>query len=177
MSALEIKHYPFVTLRQPAAAVDKSTVKSAGFKHFTQNLMETLEGKYPLGAGLAANQVGKLLRVFAVNLEIEKDQFMKQVFINPEIVEKSANTEVAWEGCLSFPDQWGQVRRSISVKVRALNPAGQSFESQATNFYARLLQHEIDHLDGVLFIDKLESDLVDTARFEELVRQEQEKVG
>lgn len=177
MPILEIKHHPFVALRQKAEPVEKKLLKNSEFKQFSQNLMETLENKYPLGAGLAANQVGKLVRVFAVNLEIEKDQFMKQIFINPKVIHQSNETAIGWEGCLSFPDQWGKVRRAVSITVKALDPAGHTFEVDAANFYARLLQHEIDHLDGILFIDKLESELVDTARFEELMRREEEKVG
>ena len=107
------------------------------------------------GIGLAANQVGLPYRLFILNLtgkREEKDQ--EHVFINPEIV-KRKGTQEAEEGCLSFPKMYGQVRRADEIVVEAFDLAGQGFELSIDDLASRAIQHETDHLDGVLFTDKL----------------------
>lgn len=107
------------------------------------------------GIGLAANQVGLPYRLFVLNLtgkREEKDQ--EHVFINPEIV-KRKGTQEAEEGCLSFPKMYGQVRRADEIVVEAFDLAGQGFELSVDDLASRAIQHETDHLDGVLFTDKL----------------------
>jgi peptide deformylase len=107
------------------------------------------------GIGLAANQVGLPYRLFVLNLtgkREEKDQ--EHVFINPEIV-KRKGTQEAEEGCLSFPKLYGQVRRSDEIVVEAFDLEGQGFELSIDDLASRAIQHETDHLDGVLFTDKL----------------------
>lgn len=181
MALLEIKQSPFETLRQKAEKVTKNDLKDPAFQKLLDDLMETLENEYPMGAGLAANQIGTLKRFFAVNVEVGENAFLKQIFINPEIFEKSQQTDLDWEGCLSFvneegePDQWGLVRRATNVKLRAWDREGNTIEVKAGEFYARLLQHELDHLDGVLFIDKLESKLLSTEELDELMEKQAEK--
>jgi peptide deformylase len=107
------------------------------------------------GIGLAANQVGLPYRLFVLNLtgkREEKDQ--EHVFINPEIV-KRKGTQEAEEGCLSFPKMYGQVRRADEIVVEAFDLDGQGFELSVDDLASRAIQHETDHLDGVLFTDKL----------------------
>jgi peptide deformylase len=107
------------------------------------------------GIGLAANQVGLPYRLFILNLtgkREEKDQ--EHVFINPEIV-KRKGTQEAEEGCLSFPKMYGQVRRADEIVVEAFDLDGQGFELSVDDLASRAIQHETDHLDGVLFTDKL----------------------
>lgn len=101
------------------------------------------------GVGLAAPQVGILKRVAVVDVGEGI-----HVFINPEIVEKSGSC-IDVEGCLSLPGKQGQVERPEKIKVRALNENGEQFEIEAEDFFARAICHETDHLDGILFIDKL----------------------
>ena len=107
------------------------------------------------GIGLAANQVGLPYRLFVLNLtgkREEKDQ--EHVFINPEIV-KRKGTQEAEEGCLSFPRTYGEVRRADEIVVEAFDLDGQGFDLSIDDLASRAIQHETDHLDGVLFTDKL----------------------
>lgn len=181
MSVLTIVQYPTPVLREVAKKIDEQTLSSNEFIQFANNMMETLEFHSPLGAGLSANQLGVLHRIFVINLEVRDGEFLKQYFVNPEITNFSKETELDWEGCLSFngpegtPDQWGKVRRSTSITVEAQNLNGETFRLNAKDFYARLIQHEIDHLNGVLFIDKLESELYDTAQLERIIEEETEE--
>jgi len=106
--------------------------------------------------GLAAIQVNQLYRVFIIRNDyddISNQQFT--VFINPEIVKKIGPIEEEYEGCLSVPDIYGKVPRHQSVKVKALNQNGESFRVTAHGFLARILQHEVDHTHGTLFIDHI----------------------
>lgn len=183
MALLNIIQYPHDTLRKTATKVKQETIASSEFQQFLDNLLETLENEYPLGAGLSANQVDKLWRVFVVNLEIESGKFLKTFFINPHITASSKETDTDWEGCLSFadkdgsPDQWGLVRRAKSITVTAQNREGETFTINANEFLSRLIQHETDHLNGVLFIDKVESELLTTAELEDLIEIEEENIS
>ena len=76
------------------------------------------------------------------------------VFINPKIISSSKDVALGWEGCLSIPDEYGKVQRPKKVKIKALNEEGEEVRINASGFFARVIQHEIDHLDGILFIDK-----------------------
>jgi peptide deformylase len=107
------------------------------------------------GIGLASNQVGITQRFFILNLTadpVEKDEEL--VFINPEIVKRKGTTE-GEEGCLSFPGLYGPVKRSENVIIEAFDLQGQPFEMTLDDLAARAVQHESDHLDGVLFIDRM----------------------
>lgn len=117
---------------------------------------ETREHEF--GAALAAVQLGKLDRIVVVRNDFENKQEKSfGVFINPEIVKVEGIPEDAMEGCLSIPDIYGAVPRYPKVKVRALNLLGQPIRLTATGFLARVLQHEIDHIEGKLFTDRVRS--------------------
>jgi peptide deformylase len=103
------------------------------------------------GVGLAAPQVGVLERLFVVCIE----GFPPYVFINPSIIETSEEMCLYEEGCLSIPGVWASVKRPRRVTVQAWNERGRPFTLQADGLLARVIQHEYDHLDGVLFIDRL----------------------
>jgi len=103
------------------------------------------------GVGLAGPQVGLLRRIFITNVEGDGPR----VFINPSIIETSQETTKYEEGCLSIPGNWGDVVRSKVVKVQAWNEKGRSFTLEAGGLLARVILHEYDHLEGVLFIDRL----------------------
>lgn len=173
--ALEIVHYPHPALKwksKPLREVDETL---RGFVREMFDLMYASKG-----IGLAANQVALPLRVFVVNVSgdpEEKDQ--EFVFVNPEIVRRKGSEE-GEEGCLSLPQLYGQVRRATDVVVEAYDLEGQGFEMRLDDLPARVVQHETDHLDGVLFIDRL----TDAARrelaprieiFEHVFRREQEE--
>jgi peptide deformylase len=119
-------------------------------KQLVEDLIDTVSAT-PNGAGLAANQIAVPLRALVTYVDQKP-----QVFINPEIVEESEEVEEAEEGCLSIPGWYGPVWRKERVTVRALNEKGKQFKVKAVDFEARVLQHEIDHLNGILFIDRME---------------------
>jgi peptide deformylase len=106
------------------------------------------------GAGLAANQIGLDMRLAAIKIHRENEEPLSIVIINPELVEKSGSMYEE-EGCLSFPGLFAKVRRAAKVKVRALNEKGMPIEINAEGLFAKALQHEMDHLDGIVFIGRL----------------------
>lgn len=106
------------------------------------------------GVGLAAPQVGLSLRMFVTHVP-EDDA---RVFVNPQILFTSQDTDKAEEGCLSLPGVWGEVERSRAVTVQAWNEKGKPFTIEATGYLARCIQHEYDHLDGKLFVDRMSED-------------------
>ena len=117
-------------------------------KKLLDNMLETMYESN--GVGLAAPQVGILKRVVVVDIGEEGPGPLK--LINPEILERSGEQNGP-EGCLSCPGMWGDVKRSKYVKVKALTPEGQEIIIEGEDYVARAFQHEIDHLDGILFID------------------------
>ena len=135
-------------LRQQAGAV--RTVDDE-VRKLVDDLFETMRAAK--GVGLAANQIGVARRVAVV--DVGDDDPPPLVLINPTILERSAERETAEEGCLSIPDIFGDVARPGRVVVEALDQDGQSFRVEARGYKARAIQHEIDHLDGILFLDHL----------------------
>src|SRR6188768_3351686 len=124
------------------------------------------------GIGLAAIQVGEPLRMLVIDLAKEGDPKAPQVFINPEIVESSEERSVYEEGCLSIPDYYAEVERPAKVRVKYIDEKGKPQDVEAEGLLATCLQHEIDHLDGILFIDhisKLKRDMV-VKKFKKLAR-------
>ena len=111
------------------------------------------------GIGLAANQVGLPYRFFVLNTTADPAKPEdERVFLNPEIVKRHSSI-VGEEGCLSFPSLYANVQRARKIKVHAFDLNGQSFEVEAEDLLSRAIQHETDHLDGTLFIDRLTPDL------------------
>jgi peptide deformylase len=130
---------------EPVAAVDDAV------RELVDDLFETMYAAR--GVGLAANQVGEKVRVAVV--DVSKEAPEQLVLINPVLVEKSAETEIAEEGCLSIPEIFGDVERPLRVVIDALDQHGAPFRHESVGYQARAIQHEIDHLDGVLFLDHL----------------------
>jgi peptide deformylase len=111
--------------------------------------------------GLAAPQIGESLRIILVDPKVEpsrKTYGKLQCFINPVIIWRSRETEEGREGCFSAGPVWGLVRRPVAVKIRALTPEGKQIERIFEGFTARIVSHEIDHLDGIRFADRIRSD-------------------
>jgi len=119
-------------------------------KELAEDMFDTMH-KYD-GLGLAGVQVGILKRIIVIDLY---DDVSKFCLINPEIVEKSDETVEIEEGCLSFPNQFGKVVRSVKVKVKALDLDGKKVTLEAEGLLAQALQHEIDHLNGITFKGKI----------------------
>jgi len=109
------------------------------------------------GAGLAAPQVGSSVRVFAYYIpgEGDRDQVAPRVLVNPVLTLVGEPTELGWEGCLSVPGLRGMVPRHPTVKVSAFDTDGNELTFEAEGFHARVIQHEYDHLDGVIFLDRM----------------------
>ncbi len=144
---LPILHYPDVRLRTVAKPVE--TVDDT-IKTLVKDMFETMY-QAP-GIGLAATQIDHHQRIIVIDISDEKNQPL--CLINPEIIEKDG--EIDWEeGCLSVPDYYQCVKRANHIKVRALNQQGKTFEIEADELLGVCIQHEIDHLDGILFIDHL----------------------
>ena len=149
MSVLKIVKYGDKTLRTPSKEVAKISKK---IQKLLDDMLDTLYKND--GVGLAAPQVGENLRIFIIDVSDPKDPPNPMVFINPKIIKKSGAIN-SYEGCLSFPSMYTNVRRYENVTVKALNHLGKPFviEGKDGSLLARALQHEFDHLDGVLFID------------------------
>jgi peptide deformylase len=120
-------------------------------RRLVDDLFETMRAAK--GVGLAANQIGVARRVAVV--DVGEDDPPALTLINPAIVERGGAAETAEEGCLSIPDIFGEVERPARVVVEALDRDGHSYRVEAHGYKARAIQHEIDHLDGVLFLDHL----------------------
>lgn len=149
MAILEILHFPDPRLRntaKPVAEVDDQVRK------LVDDMFETMY-QAP-GIGLAATQVNQALRVIVIDTSEHHDQPL--ALINPEILEKSGEEEMD-EGCLSVPGVYETVKRADRVRVTALDRDGRRFEREAEGLLAVCIQHEIDHLDGKLFVDYLSS--------------------
>ena len=129
----------------PVAAVDDAV------RRLVEDLFETMHAAH--GVGLAANQIGVARRVAVVDVGEEDPPPL--VLINPVIIERAPESEVAEEGCLSIPEIFGDVKRAARIVVEALDVNGQPQRVEATAYKARAIQHEIDHLDGILFLDHL----------------------
>jgi len=145
---LPIITHPNKTLRAENQKISAKTLKSAEFKQLVLDMSETMRQED--GIGLAAPQINKNLRICVINTEDGN-----LVLINPKITRKSLKKEIAEEGCLSIPGVFGTVKRSKKIKVQALSPNGAKINFTAQGLFARVIQHELDHLNGILFIDKV----------------------
>ena len=145
MAILEILHYPDPRLRNKAEPV---TQVDADIRQLVKDMFETMYDAP--GIGLASIQVNVPKRVIVVDVSENHDQPV--CLINPEIIEKEGE-ETMDEGCLSVPGFYETVQRAEKIRVRALNEQGESFELDADGLLAVCIQHEIDHLDGKLFVD------------------------
>ena len=119
------------------------------------------------GVGLAALQVGILKRIFVVDVGDDEGNNKPFVFVNPEILERDG-VQVGFEGCLSVPGKSGKVARAEKVRVKAFNADMEEFEMEAEGFLARAIQHEYDHLNGVVYVDKVEGRLYDNEELQEV---------
>lgn len=145
MSLLSILIYPDPRLKEKAREIENP--KDPLIQELIFDMLETM--KENNGMGLAATQVGKSVRLCVIRFERKT-----YILINPKIKSKSWGKEIAEEGCLSFPGQFIPVKRSKKVKVVAQNKAGKLVTIEAEGLLARALQHEIDHLDGILYIER-----------------------
>jgi peptide deformylase len=156
MSILKVARMGHPVLRQRARALDKATLRHPLMQKLIDDMIETMHEYH--GVGLAAPQVHEDVRVFVGLLDEEPDPENEAIaLINPEITPQGPETNDGWEGCLSIPDIRGMVPRFTSILVKALDREGKPIELRLKNFAARVAQHETDHLDGVLFFDRMTS--------------------
>lgn len=163
---LSILQYGDPILRAKGKHIEKIDNR---IRELAQNMIETMHAAN--GVGLAAPQVGESLQLTVLDVSQVEDRpstmelngentdpqsAMPLVLINPEI-DLGSETEMGTEGCLSFPEITGEIERAKSVTVRAQNLDGEAIEIEATGFLARAIQHEVDHLNGILFIDRMSS--------------------
>lgn len=147
--ALQIVHYPHVGLREVAKTVRRVDQQ---FKELVAQMFDLMYAAR--GIGLAAPQVNLPLRLFIVNLEAEKGKGEELVFINPVVTKPKLNCEME-EGCLSLPGLYGPVVRPKQVRINAYDLTGKEIIADVSGMMARVVQHELDHLDGILFIDRM----------------------
>lgn len=147
MALLPILRYPDRRLHTVAARVEQVDEK---IRSLIKDMAETMYAAP--GIGLAATQVDVHVRVIVIDVSEARDEL--RVFVNPELVEAGGESERE-EGCLSVPDVYEKVRRAGRVKVRALNAEGEPFELEAEGLLAVCIQHEMDHLEGKVFVEKL----------------------
>jgi len=158
MAILKVARMGHPVLRHTAKPVPDSAIGSKNLKDLVDDLVVTMR-EYA-GIGLAAPQVHIPSRVVIVAqpwTEASDEETVPTALINPEIVDHSNGVEVAWEGCLSIPGIRGEVGRWDQIRVRAVSPEGETLEFDADGFPARVIQHEADHLDGILFLDRMEN--------------------
>jgi peptide deformylase len=143
-------------LRRRARALDRSDLRNPAVQKFIDDMVETMYEYH--GVGLAAPQVHEGLRLFVAMLDDEPGEESEAlVVVNPEITANGETTEEGWEGCLSIPDIRGMVPRYTDITMKALDRHGKAMELRLRGFPARVAQHETDHLDGVLFFDRMKS--------------------
>ena len=144
-------------LRARARALDRAELRSPAVQKLIDDMIETMHEYH--GVGLAAPQIHHGVRVFVATLDAADGEEPGEpiVLINPEVTPIGTDIVEDWEGCLSIPDVRGRVPRSREIKVRGYDRKGERVELHAHDFPARVIQHETDHLDGVLFMDRMKS--------------------
>ena len=164
MAILKVARMGHPVLRARAKPVDPAEIASPHLQTLIDSMFETMQ-EYQ-GVGLAAPQVHESLRLFVAGFpprrgredeEDEESHVPLMALINPEITIVGSATAEDWEGCLSIPDVRGKVPRALEISVRAYDRRGRKITVHAKGFTARVIQHETDHLDGVLFFDRMKS--------------------
>ena len=158
MSILKVARMGHPVLRAKARPLEKAEIRSAAIQQLIDDMLDTMAEYH--GVGLAAPQVHEGVRIFVAALDTgddDEEDGEAIAIINPEITVVGPDVVEDWEGCLSIPDIRGRVPRAREIKVRGFDRAGARLELNAHDFPARVIQHETDHLDGVLFFDRMTS--------------------
>jgi peptide deformylase len=161
MAILKVAHMGHPVLRAKARPLEAAEIRSPGVQQLIDDMFETM-AEYA-GIGLAAPQVHTSVRLFVAGVaeseddEDDEPEVPQMALINPEITVVGRETVEDWEGCLSIPEIRGRVPRARQIVVRAYDRHGKRLEIKASGFTARVIQHETDHLDGVLFFDRMKS--------------------
>jgi peptide deformylase len=155
MSILKVAFLGHPVLRKSARQVALSELSDSVTQKLIDDMFETMH-EYQ-GIGLAAPQVHMGIRLFVAGVDDSEAGVSPVVMVNPEITPIGEVAEEDWEGCLSIPDIRGRVSRQSEILVRSLDRYGRERTMTASGFFARVIQHEADHLDGVLFLDRMSS--------------------
>lgn len=158
MAILKVAHLGHPVLRQKAWPVPLEAVRSPETQRFIDDMIETMR-EYD-GAGLAANQVHALRQIAVIEVQgnpryPEAPAIPLMVVINPVVTPLTDEMEEGWEGCLSVPDMRGVVPRYTAVRLECLDRDGARVELTAKDFFARVIQHETDHLNGIVYLDRM----------------------
>jgi peptide deformylase len=178
MSILKVARIAHPVLRSPAKPVPKSAFKDPLFQKLVDDMRETMY-EYE-GVGLAAPQVHEGLRLAVIEVagsdERSQAEVPFMVLVNPVITPLGDETVNGWEGCLSIPDLRGVVPRLKHLKLEALDRHGKPYSLEAHDFFARVIQHECDHLDGSVYLDRMQGmrSLTFIKEFEDHVRKDEE---
>ena len=159
MAILKVSRMGHPVLRQRAREILADQVQDPDIQRLVEDMVDTMIDYE--GIGLAAPQVFQPLRVIAVGLPdadpADEEAIPLTMLFNPVFTSMSEETVDGWEGCLSIPEVRGVVPRAAEVEIQGLDGDGRPLEIAAHGFFARVLQHEVDHLDGVLFLDRMEN--------------------
>jgi peptide deformylase len=156
MAILKVARMGHPVLRTLARPLERAEIKSPAIQKLIDDMIDTME-EYR-GVGLAGPQIHEGLRLFVAKLDANDDDDGEPIaVINPEITVVDSEIVEDWEGCLSIPDIRGRVPRAREIKVAGFDRRGDRIELRAHDFPARIIQHETDHLDGILFFDRMRS--------------------
>jgi peptide deformylase len=155
MSILKVARMGHPVLRRRAEPLEPAEIRSAAIQKLIDDMFETMEDYQ--GIGLAAPQVFEGVRLFVAGYDADNGDrgIPRLALINPEITVVDGTSVEDWEGCLSIPDIRGRVPRAREIRVRALDRQARPIELKARGYTARVIQHETDHLDGILFFDRM----------------------
>jgi peptide deformylase len=158
MAILKVARLGHPVLRMKAQPVSLETLRSASFQRLIDDMVETMH-EYD-GAGLAGNQVHELLQVAVIEVQAnprypEAPSIPLTVVVNPVVTWLTEEMEDGWEGCLSVPDMRGMVSRYTAVRLEYHDREGNRQNVVAKDFFARVIQHETDHLDGIVYLDRM----------------------
>ena len=155
MSILKVARMGHPVLRTRARPLEPDEIGTPRIQRLIDDMFETMHDNE--GIGLAGPQVHENIRLFVAGVDDEEGMLPPVVMINPEVTPIGSDVEEDWEGCLSIPDIRGRVSRAKDIQVRAFDRHGKKISMMADGFPARVIQHETDHLDGVLFFDRMTS--------------------
>jgi peptide deformylase len=155
MSILKVARMGHPVLRAKARPIERSRIKTAPIQKLIDDMIETMLEYH--GVGLAAPQIHEGLRLFVATLDTSEkgEKADPMAIINPEVTVTGDDVVEDWEGCLSIPDIRGRVLRAREVTLHAFSRDGERIEVHARDYPARVIQHETDHLDGILFFDRM----------------------
>lgn len=153
-SSVEITKIPEKILAKRVKEVEIDKIKNGEYHSLILDMKKTM--KENAGIGLAANQISEDLAIFVIDEGIAKENNVPEVYINPEVTEYSKDQDEMEEGCLSIPEYYTPIKRTKKIKIKALDEKGNKIKFKARGLLARILQHEIDHLNGTTIKDRVQ---------------------